>query len=118
MKDLHEQIARTRKVALFASLTIPDFYMLWEVHYSNVDKHYDALPNGETREVPHEGYVRVSEPIDLHFTAVSDDAVVQNAVASLDEAERKAIAELNAKIASIRSQKAQILALTYQPEEA
>jgi hypothetical protein len=118
MKDLNEQIARPRKVALYASLNMAQFYMLWEVRYSSADERYDPLPDGETREVPIDGYVRVSEPIDLTFKAVASDEVVQNAVASLDAAERKAIQELNAKIAAIREQKAQLMALTHQPEEA
>jgi hypothetical protein len=116
MNDLKEQIARPRKVALYASLTITEFYMLWEVHYTDVDERYDRLPDGQKREVPHDGYVRVSEPIDLNFKAVSSDEVVRNAVASLDEQERQAIADLNTKLAAIRGQKAQILALTHQPQ--
>lgn len=116
MNDLHEQIARPRKVALYSALNIPGFYMVWEVRYSAFDEQFAELPEGQNRELPIEGYVRVSAPIDLKFDAVATNEVVQNAVASLDAAERKAIAELNQKIAAIREQKAQLLALTHQPE--
>ena len=116
MKDIHEQVTRSRKLALYASLRLGGYYTVCEVKFTEFGERYERLPAGELREQPLDGYVRVSEPIDASFTPLSNDAVIQKAVESLNEAERKAVEELNAKIAAIREQKAQLLSLTHQPE--
>lgn len=113
MKDIKAAVAKPRKVALYASLSTPDWYTVWSVDYTDRDEHYQLLPEGRLREIPRNGYVRISEPVEVRFTAISDDAVVQNAVAALNEEERKAIAELNAKVAAIRERKQQLLSLTH-----
>lgn len=115
MKEMKEELAKPRTAALYASLDSSYCYVM-EVIYTKLDERWDPLPNGEVREKPIKGYVRISEPIELTFRAVSDDAIVANAVKSLDEAEREALNELNTKIAAIRAQKAQLLALTHQSE--
>jgi hypothetical protein len=114
--DIKAAVTTPRKVALYACLEIPDYYAVLEVRYVNHDERFNTLPNGEVRERPHDRYVRVSEPVEIRFTAISDDVMVQNAIAALNEEERKAIAELNAKVADIRERKAQLLALTHQQE--
>lgn len=116
MKDFKEQIVRPRKVALYAALDISNFYMVWEVHYSDHDEHWTKLPEGQLREESHKGYVRITEPVDLHFSPISDDTIVQNAVRSLDDAEREVLREMNTKIAALREQKKQLLAITHQQE--
>lgn len=86
------------------------------VLYSQYGKHYERLPDGQEREEPRDLFTRISEVIEASFTSLNDDEVVQQAVASLDEEERKTLAELNQKLADIRGRKAQLLALTHQPE--
>jgi hypothetical protein len=115
VKNLKEELAKPRKVAIYASLD-SDFCYVTDVRYSTLDEHYRPLPEGEVREQPMKGYVRISQPVAIEFRAISDDDVVANAIQSLDAAEREAINELNAKIAAIREQKAQFLALTHNPE--
>jgi hypothetical protein len=115
MKNMKETIAKPRKVALYASLD-SDYCMVDEVRINTHDEHYRALPDGETRERILKGYVRITEPVDVAFSSLTDDSIVQKAVESLDAAEQEAIRELNAKIAAIRSQKAQLLTLTHQSE--
>lgn len=117
MIDLKEKITKPRQVALYALLDSPGLYMISEVRFTKLDEHYSPLPEGELQERPIKGCVRVSEVIEITFAALADDSMVQNAIASLDEAEREAIRELNAKIAALRAQKAQLLALTHQPEQ-
>ena len=114
MIDIKEEVAKPRKVALYASLDSSWSYLA-EVDFLKYDEHYEPLPAGVERERPKKGFVRVSEPIDLQLRPLADDFIVQKAVESLNEAEREAIRELNAKIAAIRSQKAQLLSLTHQP---
>lgn len=63
-------------------------------------------------------YVRISEPVEVHFQALQSDEVIRNAVAACDAAEQRAYQELNEKLAEIREQKKQLLALTHQPEGA
>lgn len=64
----------------------------------------------------HGGDVRISEPLSICFVALSTDEAIQTAVATLDAAEKKAFAECNAKVAEIRAQKANLLALTHHVE--
>lgn len=113
--NIKEEIAKSRKVALYASLDSAYSYVS-EVDYVDYDEHYHPYPDGQTRERQKKGYVRISEPVEISFSAISNDAVIENAVKSLDEAERAVIREMNEKIAAIRGQKAQLLALTHQIE--
>lgn len=115
MKDTQEEIALPRKVALYKSLD-SDYYMISEVQFSKLDEHYNVLPEGEERERVVRGYVRITAPVEVSFTSLDNDSVIQKAVETLDEMERDAIRELNQKIASIREQKSQLLALTHQVE--
>ena len=117
MKDMKEAIAKSRKVAVYASLGEHVWYPIFEVTYRRRDERYQPLPDGQLRELPIENFVRVSEPVEINFTAASDNSVVQLAIESLNAAERKAIDELNTKITAIREQKAQLLALTHQTEQ-
>lgn len=112
---IKEEIAKSRKVALYASLDSSYCYVS-EVDYDDYDEHWEPYPDGQVRERQKKGYVRISEPVGLSLTAISSDSIVENAVKSLDEAERSAIREMNEKIAAIRGQKAQLLSLTHQSE--
>jgi hypothetical protein len=116
MKDVRDQVAKKRKVALYASMDMGDYYPVLEVSYVDYDEHLNPLPAGQLREYPKQGYVRISEPIELSFSPISNDEIVAKAVESLNEEERKAIDELNRKIAAIREKKSQLLALTHQVE--
>lgn len=113
--NIKEEIAKSRNVALYANLDGSWAYVS-EVDYIDYDEHYQTLPEGQRRERQKRDMVRVSEPIEVRLVAVSDDTAIENAIKSLDEAERAAIAELNDKIAKIRGQKAQLLSLTHQTE--
>ena len=115
MKDLKEQLDRPRAVALYTSLTM-DFSYVTEVSYVRHDENYEPLPNGQKRERPLEGYVRVSQPVEINLLATDNDSMLQNAAASLDEEERKARNELEAKLVKIRDCRSQLLALTHQAE--
>jgi len=116
MKDVRQIVAKPRKVALYASMDMSDYYPVFEVTYVDYDEHYTPLEKGELREYPKERYVRISEPVEIQFTAVDNDEIVAKAVESLNESERKAIEELNATIAAFREKKSQLLALTHQVE--
>jgi hypothetical protein len=115
MKNMQEEISRSRKVALFKSLD-SDYYMIDEFRLTSFDENYRPLPNGEERERIIKGYVRISEPIEVSFSSMASDSIIQKAVESLDALEADARRELNEKIAAIREQKSQLLALTYQAE--
>lgn len=117
MKNLKEALSKPRKVAVYASLTMDNMVTVWEVNYLPYDEHWQSLPDGEKREHQVEGYVRISEPVEVSFTAVDNDSMVRNAVASIDEEERKLRSELNRKLAQLQDRRNQLLALTYQPEE-
>lgn len=116
MKDVREVVAKPRTVALYASMDMDEYYSIREVMYVNYDEHYQPLPEGQRREYPSSSAVRISEPIEISLQPISNDEIVAKAVESLNEQERKAIDELNAKIATIREKKSQLLALTHQTE--
>lgn len=120
MKDMKEEVAKPRRVALYlytrATTSGTTWYSVSEVHFSQYDEHYQRLPDGQEREEPRDGFTRVSDIIEMAFTPLSSEDVIQQAVASLDEEERKTMAELNQKLAEIRGRKSQLLALTYNPE--
>lgn len=117
MKDINKEVARPRKLALYMRMNEHAWYTVWEVQYTDRDEHYTKLPEGEWREQPMEGYVRITEPMTVNFTAIGSEEIVQRAVESLNAEERAAIEDLNKKIASIRDRKNQLLALTHQTAE-
>lgn len=117
MKDVKAELAKPRRVALYASLD-SDFCYVTEVSYLKYDEDFSPLPEGHERERPMKGYVRISEPVAIELPAISDDSVIANAIQSLDEAERDARNELNRKLMAIREQRSQLLALTHQPEQS
>lgn len=116
MKNFKDAVAKPRKVALYANLTIDDYFCVWEVVTTDYDEHYKTLPEGQTRERPITGWVRITDPVAMEFVAVDNDSVVRHAVESLNEQERALIDEMNKKLADIRERKNQLLALTYQVE--
>lgn len=118
MKNIKEAIAKPRAVALYASLTVDNFVAIYEVGYVNYDEHYVPLPDGQLRERPIEGWVRISRAQEVTFSAIDNDSVIRNAVAAMDEEERKLRAELHRKIAELHNRKKQLLALSYEPEES
>lgn len=120
MNDMKEEVSKTRKVALYLYTrgnSGSPWYSISEVHFSQYSEHYDRLPEGQWREEPRDGFTRVSDIVEMAFTPLSQESVIEQAVASLEEEERKTMAELNQKLADIRGRKAQLLALTYQPSE-
>jgi hypothetical protein len=73
-----------------------------------------VLPDGATREYVCTGYVRVSEPIDVTWTGIDDDSMIQNAVTSLDEEILKIRNETAKRIDEIEQRRSQFLALVHQ----
>ncbi len=62
-----------------------------------------------------EGSVNLGE-IEIDFGDVDVQLIVNAAVARLDEAEEKTIAELNVKLERIKAERQNLLAITYQGE--
>ena len=118
MENFKAEIAKPRMVALYASMDLNGYFSVFEVTYKSYDENYNALPAGEKRENLRTSFVRISEPVEVNFTSVSNDEVIQKAVATLDAEERQAIDDLNKKVASIRERKQQLLAITFQPNVA
>jgi hypothetical protein len=99
MNDEQKQnpLEKTYAVALFQSIEC-GYVTVWDVKESMIS-----------------GYVRISEPVQMRFQPLSQEEVLQSAVAAFDAEERKAREECNKRVAQIRERKAQLLALTYQP---
>jgi len=66
----------------------------------------------------HSDSVRISEPVEVMFRPLENDAVIQGALKTLDEMERQARIELEKKLAEFRNQRASLMALTHQKEAA
>lgn len=115
MKNLKEETAKRRTIALYANLE-GNWFMVNEVRYVPYDERYTPLPDGQHRETVMDGYVRVSEPVEVDFSAIGNDQIIAKAVESLTETERKIQVEAETKLAKVREQKRQLLALTHQPE--
>ena len=64
-----------------------------------------------------EDYVRLSEPINVEFTALPDEVVLGLRVKSIDKQIEKVRAEYTVLIEDLTDQKNRLLAITYQPEE-
>lgn len=114
-EKIAEAVGKPRKVALYLNMEYSGF-CIHEVHYANHDEHYEPLPEGQLRELPFlDGYVRVTEPIELSFKSTSQDEILSRAVESLNETERKTMVEFEQKLADIREKRNQLLAITHQP---
>lgn len=63
-----------------------------------------------------EDYVQLSEPVPITFTPLTDDTVIQNAVAAYEAQEKAVLADCNRQVMEIREKKARLLSLTHQSE--
>lgn len=117
MKDFREAISKPREIALY-TMTDSNSLLPLSVSYTHYDENFQPLPEGQQRESPISGFVRVSEPVTVQFAPIDNDTMVRNAVEALNAEERKTIDELNTKLAQIRERKQQLLALTHEPAEA
>jgi hypothetical protein len=61
-------------------------------------------------------YVRLSEPVTVHFQKVGTEEGIQEALKAIDEMERAARNELNRKLSDFADRRASLLALTHQPD--
>ncbi len=118
MTDVKEHFGKSRKVALYMYMggALQGYVTVREVRYVNHDERYKPLPEGQLREELDGDNARISEPIEVTFVACNNDEMVANAVAALDEEERRLLMELNRKIAEVRGRKAQFLALSHNPD--
>lgn len=116
MKDMKEVVARPRKVALYCSLTLNDYYPIQEVEYSRFDEQYNPLPEGQLRERIDKDCIRISEPIEIQFVGLESEQMATAATESLNQQERDLTEEFAKKLANVREKRSQLLALTHQVE--
>lgn len=118
-KQMAEAARLPRKIAVYAHLTIPDQFMVAEVRFNDMDEHWQKLPPGQEREETHYNHVRISEITTMVCEPISEDTIVQNAVASLDKQAADLTAEYYEQLGKVRGMKSQLLALSYEgPSEA
>lgn len=113
MKNIKAEVAKPRKVALYASID-SNYVSTWDVPYERYDEFYNPLPDGQLRELPIRNMVRITEPVEVQFRPISNDEAVAKAVESLNETERDLRRELNQKLAEIAEKRNQLLALTHE----
>jgi hypothetical protein len=111
-----EALSKERKIALYARLGEHSWFAVFEVGYVKHDEHYQPLPEGQLREVPTQGYARISEPISVNFEASDKETMVRNAIESLNAEELKIRNEMEERLAKLREQKNQLLALTHESQ--
>lgn len=103
MSDKKNPLEQIHKVALYQSLKHG-----WG-HVSTFYGEDDSQYHGED-------YVRISEPYEVKFVALTSDEAIQNAVATLDAAERKIRLELQQRLDAIQERRKNLLSLTHQTE--
>jgi hypothetical protein len=117
-EKIDEALKAVSKVALYMNME-HGYFSVQEVRYSNLDKHYQPLPEGELREHPFlDGYVRVSDPVAVTFQKTDASEIVARAVESIEETERKLMVETEQKLGELREKKKQLLSIIHQPEVA
>lgn len=62
-----------------------------------------------------DGYVRISEYVDVEFPPLADAEMINNAIVALDRRREKIVDEFTDKLAEIDQQKSELLAITHQP---
>lgn len=70
------------------------------------------LPEAEREMYERPGYARVSEWIDVEFPPLSNDAVIQSALRSIDIAEQEAREKFHAELVKFNDMRSNLLALT------
>lgn len=114
MKDFREVAETPYEIAVYAPMDTGLGVLILNVPRSTFDEHGIPLREGQMRERPYTGLVRISEPQTIKFKAVANDEIAGHAVEALNAEERKLIEELNQKIAAIREKKAQLFALGHE----
>ena len=79
---------------------------------------YEYRVDHDGKEVPYFDRLRLSEPIEVTFTAAPLADQMATAMAALDAQEREARATLAKTLATINDTKQRLLAITHQPTEA
>lgn len=82
--------------------------------YKDIQYGYDCYQSESFDAVP--GYVRLTEFLEVEFKLLDSDSQIQKHVAALDHKRQKIVEDFTAKLAELDAQKAELLALTYQPE--
>lgn len=81
--------------------------------YMSTDR-YAAVLVLQSAEDSYASYARVSEPVEIVFKPITDDATVQYMVQAIDAEENSARMALEQKLVELRERKASLLALTHQ----
>ncbi len=93
------------KVALYKELT---------GGWMHVSHFYDG--EGVEDAHYHGSSVRISEPIAANFKPLTDEKVIESALAAIDATERKERVEFQRKLDALEEQRSRFRALTHQPE--
>ena len=62
-------------------------------------------------------YIRASEPLEITFTALPDEVVLEGRVKSIDAEIQKVRAEFTVRIDDLKDQKNRLLAITHEVDE-
>ena len=84
--------------------------------FKNLDGGYSSICESMFETIS--GYIRVSEYVEVTFPPLNDAAVVTKHIEALDRAAEAITARYEEKMGEIKRQKAELAALTYQPEVA
>lgn len=95
-----------KRIALFQSVTDPDWTPVFWAHADQSDEKAD--------ESQPDGYVRVSPYMDVEFTALAQEGVIEKQLAQLDKAELAVREEMQRRLDQISDIRQRLLALTFQ----
>lgn len=100
-----DPFAQPFKVALYKELT---------GGWTHVSSFYEGKDVNDANY--HSGSVRISEPIAINFSPLSDEKVIESALQTIDAAELQLRNEFQQKLDELKEQRSRFLALTHQPE--
>jgi hypothetical protein len=80
-------------------------------------KYHTAIFEVEGWIEEHKEYVRVTEPVEVTFTPLPDEVVLEGRVKAIDNEITKTRAELTQRINDLTDQKNRLLAITHEPVE-
>jgi len=84
--------------------------------YECIQHGYTTFDDADSWIEEHEGYVRITEPVEVEFTPCDRVTVTEQQVAALDSMIEAIRAAAGVKVNEIKDRKAKLLALTHEPQ--
>lgn len=112
-ETIDQAIQKRIRVALYISNS-GGYCCVNEIRYTSEDENGDLLPDDGEREEPPLMYTRISEPIEITFSRIPNEEIIQGVVKSLAQEEMEARRRLNSALRDINERRADLLSLSHE----